>query len=290
MATKPHYGAALYVPATHKDLRAIAAGQKLADARNLIFCLEDSVADHDLNGAYANLAAALREINRPAGASRFIRPRSPESLLMLLSMPGIEGIDGFVLPKFSAANAEAYLGPLSASRFVVMPTLETIDVFEEHAMRSLCQSLRLTQRTPIAAIRIGGNDLLSLIGMRRPRGMTIYDTPIGDVISSLVRVFKPKGFQLTAPVFEYFDDEHTLAQELRRDLAHGLCGKTAIHPCQIDIIERSYRVSEEDVSVARKMLDQKSAGVFKMNGAMCEPATHSSWAVEILARSPRKDF
>ena len=156
-------------------------------------------------------------------------------------------------------------------------------------MRALCQRLRSAHAASIAALRIGGTDLLSLIGMRRPRGMTIYDTPIGDVISSLVRIFKPSGFQLTAPVFEYFEDTHTLAQELRRDLAHGLCGKTAIHPSQLDIIERFYRVSEEDISTARRMLDENNVGVFKHDGAMCEPATHRSWAIEVLARAAGKD-
>jgi len=292
MAIKTHYGAAMYVPATHRDLRAISMGEKLTEVRNLIFCMEDAVADHHLPHAYENLAAALLRLQRQAGVSRFIRPRDPESLAKILSMPGIERIDGFVLPKFTGANAEFFLDSLAGTDFVIMPTLETLEVFEEHSMRSLCRDLSIvaSKGSPaIAAMRIGGNDLLSLIGMRRPRGITIYDTPIGDVISSLVRVFKPQGFQLTAPVFEHFEDEHTLAQELRRDLAHGLCGKTAIHPCQVDIIERFYRVSDEDIALARQMLDEANPAVFKKHGTMCEPATHRHWAMEVLARAGTAD-
>jgi citrate lyase beta subunit len=40
-------------------------------------------------------------------------------------------------------------------------------------------------------LRIGGNDLMKLIGIRRPRDRTIYQTPIGYVIANLVTIFKP---------------------------------------------------------------------------------------------------
>ena len=286
MDFEQHFGASLYVPGTHPDLGVIAAGIKLEGVRNLIFCMEDAVADHELETAYANLARALPGMQRRPGFARYLRPRDPQSLLRVLAMPGISAIDGFVLPKFGAANLSAFLDPLLGTAYSIMPTLETVDAFDERLMRELCACLLAhPQLHRIVALRIGGNDLLSLLGMRRPRAMTIYDTPVGDVISSLVRVFKPAGFQLTSPVFEYFEDEHTLARELQRDLAHGLCGKTAIHPCQVELIEHYFQVSDEDVALARLMVDGSSAGIFKMHGAMCEPATHRRWAQEVLARS-----
>src|SRR5690606_29849263 len=92
-------------------------------------------------------------------------------------------------------------------------------------------------------IRIGGNDLLNLLGLRRPRGMTLYETPLSGVISQLVTTYKPLGFSLSAPVFEYLADKATLDREIRLDMAHGLVGKTAIHPNQIPMIERHYAVT-----------------------------------------------
>lgn len=286
MAASLHFGASLYVPGTHKDVRAIAAGDKLADVRNVIFCLEDAVAEHELAFAHENVAMALCAMNRRDGRQRFIRPRNPESMRKLLGLPGIEAIDGFVLPKFGICNASSFLEPLTGRTFVAMPTLETAEVFDDAAMRLLRDRLDGFKSTVIIeALRIGGNDLLGLIGMRRPRNLTIYDTPIGDIISSLVRIFKPAGYQLTAPVFEYFEDEHILAQELRRDLAHGLSGKTAIHPNQVDIIERFFKVSDEDIELARRLLSDDASGVFSMGGAMCEPATHRAWAQDTLSRA-----
>ena len=57
-------------------------------------------------------------------------------------------------------------------------------------------------RARILVLRIGGNDLLNLLGLRRQRGHTLYETPLGAVIARLVTTFKPHGFRLSAPVFE----------------------------------------------------------------------------------------
>ena len=77
-------------------------------------------------------------------------------------------------------------------------------------------------RDRILALRIGGNDLLALLGLRRPRQMTIYRTPLGPVIGKLVTTFRPYGFVLTGPVFEHLDTPALLAQEVEEDLAHGM--------------------------------------------------------------------
>jgi len=124
-----------------------------------------------------------------------------------------------------------------------------------------------------------------LLGLRRPRGMTLYRTPLGPVISRLVTTFRPYGFMLTAPVFEYLDLPELLDQEVIEDLAHGMIGKTAIHPTQIAPIEQHFKVSPQDLAVARAILDQSAPAVFRMNDAMCEVATHRAWAERTVEQS-----
>ncbi len=68
-----------------------------------------------------------------------------------------------------------------------------------------------------------------------------------------------------------------MARELAMDIAHGLVGKTAIHPDQISIIEGALKVSPGEHSDALRILNSTQA-VFKSQGAMCEPATHRRWA------------
>lgn len=64
------------------------------------------------------------------------------------------------------------------------------------------------------------------------------------------------------------------------DIAHGLVGKTAIHPDQISVIEEALKVSPREHSDALRILNSTRA-VFKSQGAMCEPATHRRWAQDL---------
>jgi citrate lyase beta subunit len=281
-------GACLYVPATHPALARIARGEKLADIRSFIFCTEDSVSDRDLPMAFRNLAHALCELRQTEGHYRFVRVRSLEALDFVLQMPGSQHIDGFVLPKISHLNFEGYMDKLRRTGHAVMPTLETREAFDERDMSRLLALMDRPQiRERICCLRIGGNDLLSLIGMRRPRGRTIYQTPIGTIISRLVTTFRPYGFNLSAPVFEYLDDCAMLDCEVEEDLHHGLIGKTAIHPNQVHQIESHYRVSSADLQAAQQILAKDSAAVFRFQGAMCEPATHRNWALSVLESTRR---
>lgn len=278
-------GAPLYMPAHREDLLAWANGERAHTPRAMIFCTEDAVAAHDLDACLQRLRASLPRLRPLPRRYRFVRARNPNVLARLLDLPGIEHLDGFVLPKFTARDVHAYFDLLPREHFHVMPTLETREVFDSGAMRELCQALSqsgIAER--ILMLRIGGNDLLNLLGLRRPRGLTWQDTPLAPVIAQLVTLFKPAEFALSAPVFEYLNDHATLRREIQLDLAHGLTGKTAIHPSQIAIIEAAYAVEHEDYDMARKVLDTTAPAVFRMHDAMCEVATHQRWAADILTR------
>ncbi|WP_426191740.1 HpcH/HpaI aldolase/citrate lyase family protein [Massilia sp. DWR3-1-1] len=279
-------GASLYVPATHKHLMAVADGERLPQARSLIFCTEDSVADRDLSWALFNLSVVLNNMRTPARAERFVRVRSPEVMARVLAMPGSDKLTGFVIPKATSANFDAYFRQVRDTDHMLMPTLETAEVFDDAEMRQFRQVLEAPGvRNRILALRIGGNDLLALLGLRRPRGMTIYRTPLGPVIARLATTFRPYGFVLTAPVFEHLDLPELLDQEVMEDLAHGMIGKTAIHPSQIGPIEQHYRVKPNDLSAARAILDIDAPAVFKMHDSMCEVATHRAWAQRVVDQS-----
>jgi len=284
-------GASLYVPAVREDLVEVALAQKLANARSVIFCTEDSVSESDLPQALENLRHMLPRARRSSSRMLFIRPRNPKVLYQLLEMPGIENIDGFVLPKATAYSMPQYLGQLSHAEFGtlppfwLMPTLETREVFDPHQMRQLMEvMLRPGVRERILVLRIGGNDLLNVLGVRRSRQRTLYESPLGPTIANLVTMFKPEGFHLTSPVCELLYDHEVLQRELALDVEHGLVGKTAIHPDQVAIIEQAYRPVEQDVQMAEAILADNAPAVFNMHGTMCEVATHHEWAQQVLAR------
>lgn len=284
------FGPTLYVPAVRSDLVRIAneghEGRR-HQARTLIFCTEDAVRADQVDQALHNLLAALPRLQRQEGRFCYIRVRSPWVLGRLLAAEGIGNVEGFVIPKATARNLPDYLHQLSEhDPFELMPTLETAEAFDQEEMRALrllLQSEAVRHRIP--ALRIGGNDLLNTIGVRRSPHRTIYDTAIGPVISQLVCQFKPFGFNLTAPVFEGLAHPDVLAEEVERDLDHGLYSKTAVHPDQIPIIEAGYRVSTRDLEMAEHMLQQDAPAVFRMHDTMCEVGTHLRWAQLIISRA-----
>ncbi|MDO9106641.1 MAG: HpcH/HpaI aldolase/citrate lyase family protein [Methylovulum sp.] len=278
-------GAPLYMPAHRLDLMDIANGEKLPWLRSMIFCTEDAVSHNQIDSSLRHLGLCLQGFRETPMRYRFIRARNPEILARLLDMPGIEKIDGFVLPKFNESVFHAYFDQLQGRPFKVMPTLETKEVFEGAAMCALRQGLLQAAIFPhILMLRIGGNDLMNLLGIRKPRSLTLYDTPMGNVISQLVTIFKPHGFSLSAPVFEYLEDTETLLKEIRLDMAHGLTGKTAIHPAQVPVIEAAYAVDQEDYEMALSLSEKEAPAVFRMHNTMCEVATHQQWSKAIISR------
>ncbi|MEQ1528645.1 MAG: HpcH/HpaI aldolase/citrate lyase family protein [Methylococcales bacterium] len=278
-------GAPLYMPANRRDIIDIANGEKFSMLRAMIFCTEDAVSNADVHSCVRHLGLCLQGFRNAPQRYRFIRARNPDILARLLELPNIDKIDGFVLPKFTLDNFNAYFEQLKGRSFHIMPTLETREVFDGQAMTELRQALLQSELLPkILMLRIGGNDLMNLLGIRRPRTLTVYDTPLGHSISQLVTLFKPYGFALSAPVFEYLDDTGTLQKEIALDLAHGLTGKTAIHPKQIATIEAAYAVDHQDYEMALSVTNTDAPAVFKMHNAMCEVATHRQWGENIMNR------
>jgi citrate lyase beta subunit len=279
--------ASMYVPCDHPKLTATLKGERFPGIRSLVACTEDAVSLARLDYALEQLGDTLRRMpQRGEGPRRFIRCRRPDVLEQILDMEGIERVDGFVLPKAEISRLRQYEALLTGLDFQVMPTLETCGVFDP-GWRAEMRDYLSGSSLRVLALRIGGNDLLRLLGMRRTRGITIYETPLGVLIPQLMLEFRPSGFHLTAPVYDYFEDLETLAREVMQDAAYGLVGKTAIHPMQAPVIEKGWALSAEDVEVARQILEGRDnqAAVFASNGAMHEVLVHDEWAEAVLQRA-----
>jgi len=277
-------GASIYVPSNRNDLISIVKGLKFK-ARSIIFCTEDSILDSEVSQGIYNIGEMLPHINPLDKTLFFIRVRNLNVLKEVLTLPYIHRVTGFVIPKVTHDNFSEYMDLLPENhKFMIMPTLETKEVFSFNKMEELVNVFEPYKKS-ILTIRIGGNDLMNIIGIRRPKSRTLYETPIGNVISNLISIFKPAGYNLTSPVYEFLYDNEILLKEISQDISSGLFGKTAIHPEQIPVIESFYRVSPEDLEMALAILDKNAKAVFNMHGTMCEIATHYNWAEEIYERA-----
>lgn len=283
-------GATLYMPATRDDILDLACGSRIPELRSLVVCLEDAVAATDVDNALVNLHGLLVRLDARGGRPRrapllFVRPRNAQMAAMLNDWPLMKHVDGFVVPKLTLGTLPAWAAAVSNPALGLMPTLETADVFDPGAMVELGLALNASLAQRVIALRIGGNDLMGCLGLRRDPARTLYSTPMAYVIPMLAGVMGAQGFALTAPVFERLDTPCLLREELALDLAHGLVGKTAIHPSQIGPIQEALRVSREDLDTARRIASNAAPAVFLHNDAMCEPATHRKWSLNILERA-----
>lgn len=285
-------GASLYMPANRPDITQVVLNNKIPGLSSLIICLEDALSEADLEFGLVNLSNVLIELNKNTHANNnserplvFIRPRNIEMAKLLVDEFDLRAINGFVLPKFTIESINEWQDILGETHLLWMPTLETKDVFDVIAMTELAKTLESHPcRKKILAMRVGGNDLLSVLSLRRQRQCTLYEGPLGYVMKMLVSVFSTRGFPLTSPVCELIERDDILISELQLDIDHGFVGKTAIHPRQVSIINQALSVSQSDYEDAMRINNSEMA-VFKHKGAMCEPATHARWASNTLSRA-----
>ncbi|WP_045976587.1 HpcH/HpaI aldolase/citrate lyase family protein [Vibrio neptunius] len=271
-------GATLYTPCTHDKLSQIMSNG--LGSKSMVFCTEDAVSDDQLKLSLDNLRNALLVLEDNSKFKRFIRPRNALVLKEILGFDGIEKIDGFVLPKYDLTTLNEYHDVLISSShpFKVMPTLESSEVMCPKNLVLIREQLN-SIKDRIICLRIGGNDLFNILGIKRMPGQTIYDTPLRIIIEQLIITFRPHGYELSAPVFDFLEDRVTLEKELRMDLNFGFFGKTAIHPEQVTVIENFFHdYSSGYIKQAESILDQSSPAIYQMSGQMMETACHRNWA------------
>lgn len=305
-------GGLMYVPALKEDMAERLRDGAYPGLQSLCLCLEDAVQDSALPEAEAALCGTLKRLAEPGCETEalpllFVRVRTPEHLRHVRRMLGESEslLTGYVLPKFDRSNAEAYMRVMSSGgwsagfrskRLFVMPILESTAVADAAGRAGRLEEIRSVLdawKDQVLNVRVGGNDLCNLYGVRRSVRQTIYDIGVvRDIMSDIINVFS-RDYVVSAPVWEYFgqDPKGEWAQGLRRelelDLLNGFTGKTAIYPTQVPVIHDALRVSRSDLDDALRILSwadtslgvEKSARGTRMNEVKC----HLRWALRIYA-------
>lgn len=288
LRTSLELGATMYIPATHSALWEVTQGYKYPELKSVVVCLEDSVREDDLEIAKQQLHNLLKRIDdseiKNNKVAVFVRPRNLEVAKEIIDWELDHTFNGFVVPKYTLKDLNAW-DQLTKNQHNVMLTLETGEYFDMGYVSEVKHALIESQAKNVLCLRIGGNDLLSSLNLRRPKACTIYDTPVGLLIPQLVGQFVPSGFQLSSPVFEHIEMIDILKKEIALDKVNGLLAKTAIHPSQLDLIHSEYKVTSIEYYEAKLILDADAKSVFKLHGSMLEPATHRNWAKSIWDRA-----
>jgi citrate lyase beta subunit len=215
-------GATLYMPADRPSLVADITKQATAGVTSVVVCLEDAVADEQVAEAEDNLVDALTALHDEALGELpllFVRVRDAQQICALVHRLGDAAhlLNGFVLPKFTAASGTEYLLALETAErdagtsLLAMPVIESGAVlYAETRVDELTRlrALLHRDRRRILAVRIGATDLCALYGLRRSPELSIYDIKvvsalIGDVVNVLGRA-DGTGFTVAGPVWEYY--------------------------------------------------------------------------------------
>jgi len=293
-------GATIYMAANRETLMKDIIN---TSSCTVVICLEDAVPTSLVEAAELNLMDFFKKIEIRVNEDKeflymlpliFIRIRDKEQLFRLLNKSKLQGLCGFVLPKFRPMQGAECLEIISEYNqknnrsLYVMPILETPEViYKETRLEELLEIKKVLDdyRDLVLNIRIGGTDFSGIYGIRRSAKVTIYDViVINDCIGDIINMFKRDNYVVSAPVNEYFKDNlEVLIREINLDKANGLLGKTAIHPKQVEIINSLMVVSKEEYLDAEAILISESDGVIKSaySNKMNEVKPHLKWAEEI---------
>ncbi len=228
-------GATLYMPSDRPALAADITKQAAAGVTSMVTCLEDAIADEQVECAEDNLVDALRTLYEEPHDDLpllFVRVRRAAQIPALVQRlgPAAAILDGFVLPKFTAVSGVEYLQALdtaehtAGTEFYAMPVLESGAVlYAETRVDELARlrALLHRDRRRILAVRLGATDLCALYGLRRSPELSIYDIKvIADLIADVVNVLgraDGTGYTVSGPVWEYYAGmERIFKPQLRR--------------------------------------------------------------------------
>ncbi|MER7959398.1 HpcH/HpaI aldolase/citrate lyase family protein [Streptomyces sp. NPDC096030] len=234
-------GATLYSPATRPRLADDVRKQAARSVVSMVLCLEDSIADADVEAAETNLVNQFADLAHGLTTDDralqdvpllFIRVREPHQITDLVARLGddVRLLSGFVLPKFTETRGHAFLEALTAAekacgrRLFAMPVLESPELLHLETRAETLAGIATTvdkYRQRVLALRLGVTDFCSAYGLRRSPDMTAYDVQlVAHVIADVVNVLGRSdgtGFTITGPVWEYFRlGERMFKPQLRR--------------------------------------------------------------------------
>ena len=210
-------GALMYSPANaHTNIVDALQQERYPRPFSLAFCLEDTVREEAVEEAERMLYHTLSQF---AAAAReealclppvFVRVRSPQQMETLAEVFSVFGglLTGFILPKFFTENCGAYLRTIREigreGDYCYMPILEApamIDLSRRYDGLAQVRDRLEEVSDRILNIRVGGNDLCHVFGLRRHVGETIYDLrPVAALLTDIVATFAPR-YVVSGPVW-----------------------------------------------------------------------------------------
>jgi (3S)-malyl-CoA thioesterase len=256
---------ALFLPASNP--RAVEKARGLA-ADMILLDLEDAVRKEDKRLARD---AAVEAVNSGYGdretAIRINPPKSPWHRADLAAV-AVSRADYAILPKGENPYEVSLIAAAACRPLLVM--IET--------PAGVLAAPAIAQANCVAGLIVGTNDLAATLRLPSDagRGSMMY------ALQTIVLAARATGILAFDGVFNRLDDPAGLEAECHEGRQLGFDGKTLIHPGQIDIANRAFSASEEELEEARALIAAATGGAERFRGRMIE-TLHVEAARRLLA-------
>lgn len=260
---------------------------------SIIMDLEDGVALNAKDEARSVIAAALREIDfgrteKLVRLNPIVRDIFPDADIAATvdAQP-----DGYVVPKVEAAWQIAQLSERlteSERRHNWIEGSIAVLAIIETAL-GVVNIREIVENSPrLVALIFGAEDLAGDMGLTR----TVGGAEIAYARGTVVLHAKAFGLQAVDTVYLGFQDTDGLMTDAETALHMGYTGKLAIHPAQVEPIQRVFTPTNEQVAAALRLIrahDDHQAtgrGTFALDGKMVDmPIIRAARAVIERARA-----
>lgn len=282
----------LFVPADRED-RMLKALATQADA--VILDLEDAVAPerkaYARSAARAVLEGAARACEKPV----FVRINAFDTGLAAQDLAGVLGGGpfGIVLPKASGGadlwRLSHMLDALEAREDITLGQTRILSIATETAAATLGLSeAGLASKMPprLCGLLWGGEDLAAALGAASNREMDGSYSYVYQLARAQT-LLAANAWEVAAidAVCTEFRDLTLLEHEAQLARRDGFTAKAAIHPAQIEVINRILTPSAAEIDVAAQILAAlEETGVAQLNGRMVDIA-HKRIALRVMARA-----
>jgi citrate lyase subunit beta/citryl-CoA lyase len=270
----------LFVPADSE--RKIAKGLS-SGADALILDLEDSVAPAAKAGA-RGLAAEVLKSRKEDHPALLVRINPLSSGLTEADVEAIvsAGPDGLVQPKTESAEDVLHLSAMA-------PGIPVIAIATETARAMFCLNTYDRAVPPLAGLAWGAEDLSSDLGAQANRDEHgQFTEPYRQARTLCLFAARAAGVEPIDTVYVNFRDREDFEADCRAGMRDGFTGKLAIHPDQVEIINRIFTPSTEAIARATRIVEAFAAdpglGVVAIEGEMVD-RPHLLRAERLLERA-----
>lgn len=258
-----HCRSLLFLPASNP--RAIEKARGLA-ADMVVLDLEDAVKPADKDAARAAAVEAAAE-GFPGLCAIRINSRAP------WHGPDLEAV--------AASRADYVIVPmtpgpgpvLEAAAATGKPVLAMIET-----ARGVLAAAAVAPET--VGLIAGTNDLAADLGLR-PGGDR---APLATALQTVLLAARAAGVAAFDGVYNRLDDPDGFAAQCVEGRALGFDGKSLIHPSQVEIANRFFGPTDEEVEAAKRLLAAATGGAERFEGEMIE-RMHVEQARRLLAKA-----